>query len=204
MKRKISIITTVLTCTMLTVGCNNLNDSSTQTNVDNSSTQSNNDIPTEYIQGDVDENTYKIDTSLDKKEHTFKLEDERPIIEAFTEATQGMSPQAIEELFARCGNISVSGTYTIEPSEYEMFDITVVNNEQEEVSVTYKDGSLISKRYKKDTFDDSNKNMVFVNYKSNLFKQEYSSGIYGEVVDKNIAENKNVWEIEEELFKIFN
>ena len=194
-KKKIGIVATALTCGIFSVGCSN---------PDNNSIQSSDDIPVEYIKGDVDENTYKIDTSLDTKEHTFKIEDERPIIEAFTEATQGMSPQAIQDLFMRCGNVSISEIYTIEPSEYEMFDITVVNNEEEEVTVTYKDGSLISKRYKKDTFDDSNKNMAFVNYKSNLFKQEYSSGIYGEVADENIAENKNVWEIEEELFKIFN
>lgn len=194
-KKKIGIVATALTCGIFSVGCSNSG---------NNSIQSSEDISMEYIKGDVDENTYKIDTSLDTKEHTFKIEDERPIIKAFTEATQGMSPQAIQDLFMRYGNVSISEIYTIEPSEYEMFDITVVNNKEEEVTVTYKDGSLISKRYKKDTFDDSNKNMAFVNYKSNLFKQEYSSGIYGEVVDKNIAENKNVWEIEEELFKIFN
>lgn len=193
--KKIGIFATALTCGIFSVGCSNLG---------NNSIQSSDDTSTEYIKGDVGEDTYKIDTSLDTKEHTFKVEDERPIIEAFTEATQGMSPQAIQDLFMRCGNVSISEIYTIEPSEYEMFDITVVNNEEEEVTVTYKDGSLISKRYKKDTFDDLNKNMAFVNYKSNLFKQEYSSGIYGEVIDENIAENKNVWEIEEELFKIFN
>lgn len=197
MKKKTGVFITILTCGIFLIGCNNQNN-----NIQ--SNESNNTIAKDNIENSVDENTYIIDTSLDTKEHTFKIEDERPILEAFTEIHQRISPQAVQDLFMKCGNVKTSEIYTIEPSEYEMFDITVTNNEQEEVKVTYKDGSVISKTYKKDTFDDSNKNMTFVNYKSNLFKQEYSSGIYGEVVGKNIAENKNVWEIEEELFKLFN
>lgn len=197
MKKKTGVFITILTCGIFLIGCNNQNN-----NIQ--SNETNNTITKDNIENSVDENTYIIDTSLDIKEHTFKIEDERPILEAFTEVHQRMSPQAVQILFMTCGNVSVSEIYTIEPSEYEMFDITVINNEQEEVTVTYKDGSVISKKYKKDTFDDSDKNMAFVNYKSNLFKQEYSSGIYGEVVGKNIAENKNIWEIEEELFKLFN
>lgn len=189
MIKKAGIFT--LACGALAIGCNNIN---------NNVIQIESEASTEQLQ----ENIYHIDVSLDTKEHTFKIEDERPIIEAFTEARQGMSPQAILDLFMRCGNASTSETYTDGISEYEMFDIRVTNNENEEVSVTYKDGSLISKRYRKDIFDNSNKNTAFVNYKSNLFKQDYSSGIYREDINKNIAENKNVWEIEEDLFKIFN
>lgn len=197
MKKKTSVIATILVCGAFLFGCNN---------TDNNIQSNNNDevVSTDNIESNVDENTYIIDISLDTKEHTFKIEDERPILEAFTEVHQRMSPQAVQDLFMNCGNITTSEIYTIEPSEYEMFDITVINNEQEEVTVTYKDGSIISKMYKKDTFDDSDRNMAFVNYESKLFNQEYSSGIYREVVGKNIAENKNVWEIEEELFKLFN
>lgn len=202
MNKKKGVVTTILLGILFTVGCSNY-DNGTSEDANNITTEYNN-ITTEYIEGDVSKDTYTFDTSLDKKEHTFNIEDERPIIEAFTESMQGMSLQEIEELFKRCGNDTISDIYTIEPSEYEMFDVTVVNNEGEEVSVTYKDGNIISKKYKKDTFDDTNKNIAFVNYKSNLFKQEYSSGIYLDDINSNIAKNKNVWEIEEEVFKIFN
>ena len=195
MNKKATTLTIVLAYSIFTIGCAKSDGNSTNVGDKNL---------TNYTQESVNEDTYNIDTTLDRKEHTFKMEDERPIIEAFTEATQGMNPESIKELFKKCGDVSTSEIYTIEPSEYEMFNITVVNDKQEEVTVTYKDGSLISKEYKKDAFNDLNQNMAFVNYKSNLFKQEYSSGIYGEETDKNVAKNKNVWEIEEELFKIFN
>lgn len=182
MKRKIKTMLMILLCVNV-VGCSKTTDNVQE---ESSSTQ------------------YLIDTSLDNKEHTFKIEDTRPIIGAFTEIDQSMSPEKVKEIFMSCGNFTVSDIYTIEPSEYEMFDISVVNNEDEEVMVTFKDGRVHSKKYRKDVFDDSNKNLVFVNYESALFKQEYSSGIYADVVDENIAENLNVWEIEEELFKLFN
>lgn len=188
MKKRASMIALVIASGISIVGCSKGNEVSSDISDINENT----------------DNTYTFDTSLDKKEHTFTVEEERPILEAFTEVHQGMNPEAVKELFMRCGTYHISEIYTQEPSEYEMYDMTVTNDANEIVTVTYKDGSLISKSYRKDLFDKSNKNFVFVNYKSNLFKQEYSSGIFTDKEDFNLAENKNVWEIEEELYKLFN
>lgn len=158
----------------------------------------------DLVEPKVDETTYLIDTSLDDKEHTFKVEEMRPIIKAFVEINQASSPLEVEKLLSECGAITTSDIYTIEPSEYEMYDMSVINSNNEQVVITYKDGRVISKTYKKNASDKSNKNLAFVNYKSNLFKTEYSSGIYTDIVDKNIAEDLDIWNLEEQLFTTFN
>lgn len=158
----------------------------------------------DLVEPKVDETTYLIDTSLDDKEHTFKVEEMRPIIKAFVEINQASSPWEVEKLLSECGEITTSDIYTIEPSEYEMYDMSVINSNNEQVIITYKEGRVISKMYKKNASDKSNKNLSFVNYKSNLYKTEYSSGIYTDAVDKNIAEDLDIWNLEEQLFNIFN
>lgn len=187
MERKKYIILTILIGALGSVGCNNLNS---------------NDLSNEEIESSS--TPYLIDTSLDDKEHTYNKEETRAIIEAFNTINQAMSPDRVQQILEECGTFTKSEIYTIEPSEYELFDVKVVNDNNEDVCVTFKDGRVLYKQYHKDTNNELNQNFAFVNYDSVLYKQNYSSGIYTDVVDKNIAENKNVWEIEEDVFKIFN
>lgn len=89
------------------------------------------------------------------------------------------------------------------PSEYEKFEISVINEANEKVIVTFKDGMVIKKEYINDYTNTSNINKAFVEYHSDLFKTEYSSGIISD--DSNlISKNKKVWELEEDFLSMYN
>lgn len=195
MKRKMGVIGLAILIGISNLGCSNIKNY----------TVNKSEFKPEIVEltNTTDENTYVLDISLDSKEHTFKTEDMRPIIKAFIETNQALSPAEIEALFHEAGNVVTSEIYTVEPSVYELFDISTTNNTGEQVVVKFKDGRVISKIYKKDSSDNSNKNLAFVNYESNLFKTKYSSGIYDENMN-NISENLDIWSLEEQLFNIFN
>ena len=177
---KSSIIVSIVLCGMLNVGC----------------------IDKESDDKGI-EDTYAINISNDNKEHSFDDEKVRPIIKVFCDINQSLSPDEIKALFSKLGKTTESNIYTKDSSEYEMFNLSAVNK-KEEVLVTFKDGTLISKRYKKDISDVLNRNLAFVNYESKLFNTEYSSGIIDDMIDNNIAKDMEVWELEGKFFEMFN
>lgn len=184
------------------VGCNSIKNIESEAQEESLELEPNLDLVEPY--SEVDETTYLIDTHRDELEHSFKVEDMRPVIKAFIETHRALAPWQVEELLSAVGKVSTSDTYIIKPSQYEMYDMKAVNENNEEVTITFKEGRVISKTYKKNTNDKDNRNLAFVNYDSKLYKTEYSSGIYTDAIDNNIAKDEEIWNLEEQVFSIFN
>lgn len=156
---------------------------------------------------DIDEDEepmkYVYDSTEERMEHPQYKGEMRPIIEAFVEVYKGISPQEAEIILSKAGKVSYSDIMYDLPSQYEKFEISVVNEVNEKVIVTFKDGTVIKKEYFNDYTDTSNINKVFVEYQSDLFKAEYSSGII--TGDSTlISKDKKVWELEEDFIDIYN
>lgn len=181
MNFKIGIIGAFLSSTYLISGCS---EQSIKTDIYQNEGLLNNNINSRML--DSNTNT-----------HTFNISDARYIIEAFVTINQSMDLEYVQEYFYTIGNVNV------EELDSNTTVVHVVNNELEEVIATFKNDLLISKAYKKDTFDTENINIAFIEYENSQLNKSYSSGIYINK-DNNIAKDYDEWNIEEKVFEIFN
>lgn len=199
-KSKLYTILTLLGATCISItGCDSMKDTFTDNEVENLTIEPKLDI----VEPDsiIDENTYKIDNYMDTLEHTFNIEEARPIIKAFMEIDRTTPLDKVEEILNNLGTVKKSDIYTTGNSLYETWDMTTLTSNKEFLKITFKENRVISKEYIKD-INNKDKDKVFVNYDSRLYKTEYNSGIY--INNKLTSNNENVWEIEEKLYTNFN
>lgn len=151
----------------------------------------------------IESTKYTYNNTEERMEHPEFKNNLRPITEAFVEIYKGISPQETEAILSKAGNVLYSDIMYDLPSEYEKFEISVTNEANEKVIVTFKDGMVIKKEYINDYTNTSNINKAFVEYHSDLFETEYSSGIISG--DSSlISKNKKVWELEEDFLSMYN
>lgn len=151
----------------------------------------------------IESTKYTYDSTKERMEHSEYKNNLRPITEAFVEIYKGISPQETEALLSKAGKVVYSDIMYDLPSVYEKFEMSVINEVNEKVVVTFKDGMVIKKEYINDYTNTSNINKAFVEYHSDLFETEYSSGIISN--DSSlISKNKKVWELEEDFLSIYN
>lgn len=151
-----------------------------------------------------DENWYlKSNISENKKNELYSAYKVRDILDIFINLNVGVSPDYVEDTFSKLGTPHRSDIYFDLPSLYETFDITVKTSSNEGLSVTFKDGMLISKKYIKNFKGNEQIDGAFLKYETNLFKTNHQSGVFNEN-NKNIALNESMDKIAENVLKLFN
>ena len=134
---------------------------------------------------------------LSNKEHTFKTDDARDIIKSFIMINPSMNLKNTEEYFYNVGDVNKKNIGK------NIIELQVINNELEEVTTYFYNDKLIFKMFKKDTYSTNSLNSGFIQYQNDELKLEYSSGVYTEQ-GNNIANNFDIWDVEEKVFYTFN
>lgn len=142
-------------------------------------------------------NNLSIEPRISNKEHTFKTEDARYIIESFVTINPSMSFKDTEEYFYAIGNVNKKNVGK------NIIELQLINNELEEVTAYFYKDELIFKIFKRDTYSTNTLNSAFIQYQNDELNLEYSSGLYKES-GNNIASNLDIWDIEEKVFYTFN